>query len=123
MKKITVIIPRGATTYIDNGLVKITKAIAKKHPELVAQGLLGGEYGYGACYQNWTFSMHPFCWCEKDSCPFCNDGAMPNFYYGDIKKDLHIKWYKYIGRDMEMNWKPNRERWEKIVKECIKSIL
>lgn len=34
-------------------------------------GMLGGEYGYGAWYENDVFMMHPFCWCERGDCEWC----------------------------------------------------
>jgi len=34
-------------------------------------GFLGGEYGYGAYFENDTFMMHPYCWCEGVDCPWC----------------------------------------------------
>lgn len=40
-------------------------------------GLLGGEFGYGAFIDNATFLMHPFCWCEKDDCPWCCPCSCP----------------------------------------------
>lgn len=36
-----------------------------------AGGLFGGEYGYGANYENDVFMMHRYCWCEEQSCPWC----------------------------------------------------
>ena len=36
-------------------------------------GMLGGEYGYGAWYENDVFMMHPFCWCEQPDCEWCNE--------------------------------------------------
>ena len=34
-------------------------------------GILGGPFGYGVEFENDTFMMHPYCWCERDDCPWC----------------------------------------------------
>lgn len=34
-------------------------------------GILGGEWGYGVEYENDTFMMHPYCWCERGDCLWC----------------------------------------------------
>lgn len=36
-----------------------------------AVGGLGGEFGYGVDFENDVFLMHPFCWCEEESCLWC----------------------------------------------------
>ena len=112
--KITIIIPKGATTNIENGLVHLTELLYKKSGER-AFGGLGGTYGYGFKFENDTFMMHPFCWCDLDDCKWCN-GDNPNFIYKPT--NVKISWYKWIGRSQEQKGKlpPN---W---LKECIKSI-
>lgn len=34
-------------------------------------GALGGEFGYGADFENDTFRLNRFCWCERPDCQFC----------------------------------------------------
>ena len=34
-------------------------------------GGLGGMYGYGCRFENSVFGMHPYCWCDRDDCPWC----------------------------------------------------
>lgn len=53
------------------GLTALTEAIAQLSPEQVRHGLLGGEFGYGAEYENDTFMMRPYCWCERTDCLWC----------------------------------------------------
>lgn len=56
---------------IADDLRALTRALVERgHP--TSGGLLGGEYGYGAYFENDTFTMHPYCWCEQDTCPWCN---------------------------------------------------
>ena len=45
------------------GLRHLTKAIVERTGQPVPRGL-GGEYGYGADYENDVFMMHHYCWCE-----------------------------------------------------------
>ena len=58
-------------SFLPSALVSLTEAIAARDPDSVAHGALGGEYGYGAHYENDVFLIHPFCWCERDDCPWC----------------------------------------------------
>lgn len=124
-----IILPECSDDEVSNALRDLTKRIAKKNPELKAGGLLGGEYGYGCAYEDEIFIMHPFCWCEKTSCPWCiycdchenegcdwcrglnkhaDKGALspddpPHAAAPNFwhkKSGLRIWWYKYIGRDM-----------------------
>jgi hypothetical protein len=55
---------------------------------------------YGIDFENDKFMMHKFCWCEKDDCAWCGETA-PNFWYKPL--DFKVKWYKYIGRSVEVN--------------------
>ena len=34
-------------------------------------GGLGGDDGYGDNFENATFLMHRYCWCERNDCPWC----------------------------------------------------
>lgn len=40
-------------------------------------GGLGGTYGYAVEYDNAVFSLHPFCWCDMDDCPWCKSCSCP----------------------------------------------
>ena len=126
-EKIKVIIPKGATTNIELGLVTLTEYLVKNKNIEASHGLLGGEYGYGCEYENDTFMMHPFCWCEKDDCLWCTyeeetddmvepQSLQPNFLYKPT--DTKIWWYKYIGRSQEQRGKLPKD-W---LKKCIDSI-
>ena len=132
--KIEIVIPKGAESNIELGLVKLTEAISKKTGESSGYGL-GGENGYGCNYENETFMMHRFCWCEKDDCGWCAGiGAMsqlvrdsmgvkyseserlPNFLYKPT--NVKIWWYKWIGRSQEQKGKLPKG-W---LKKCLKSL-
>ena len=146
---VQIVIPAGATERTEYDLVELTEYIANNVPETTnCGGGLGGEFGYGIEYENDTFMMHPFCWCEKeDECLWCmmNDpksnknykkmkaeltekygkhwakwGSAPNFFYKPTKTGC--VWYKWIGRDTEWDKEPTKKEWTKIYKDCIKSL-
>lgn len=49
-----------------HGLVTLTQAISQIDASLAAHGFLGGEFGYGAHYENEVFSMRPYYWGDCD---------------------------------------------------------
>jgi len=55
---------------------------------------------YGTDYENDVFMMHRYCWCEREDCRWCEDGA-PNFLFKPT--GFSLTWYKYIGRGMELS--------------------
>lgn len=156
---------------ISNDLVDLTEALAKAGAD-ISGGFLGGEYGYGAYFENDTFMMHPYCWCGRSDCAWCvscecGDDADQYFVRGtneylevgfeawlkaydpddhDARKShrvtenlcdlcsgrvepapnfLHkssgskVRWYKYIGRGMEVDLKAD---WRTIFAECVESV-
>lgn len=56
---------------ISEALRFITQEIEKHTGEEPQYYGLGGMYGYGIEFENDTFMMHPFCWCEKEDCEWC----------------------------------------------------
>lgn len=149
-EKIIIVLPPTATSDIDLDLVNLTEYLTKKafKGKWQGGGLLGGEFGYGVDFENDTFMMHPYCWCEKeDKCLWCmmNDpfenknwkkmkgelekkfnpywrtwGGAPTFFYKPTKTGC--RWYKWIGRDTEWDRTPTEKEWKKIYKDCLKSI-
>lgn len=94
--------------------------------EILARGLSidcddgpGGRFGDGVEYENDVFLMHPFCWCEKESCQWCS-GEAPNFRHKST--GLEIRWYKWIGRDMEYNRETTSGEMSRIFREVWDSI-
>lgn len=51
---------------IDFGLVALTEAIAQVDAERVGHGCLGGEFGYGAHWDNDVFTMRTYYWGDCD---------------------------------------------------------
>jgi len=97
---ITVITPRGMFGASDQDEALDTAmrliAVAFAAPEEWASK-------YGTDYENDTFMMHRYCWCEREECPWCF-GSAPNFLHKP--SGFKVKWYKYIGRGMETEGKP-----------------
>lgn len=121
---------------ISNKLYELTEQISKKTNAELSGGFLGGEFGYGAYYENDTFMMHPFCWCEKDDCGWCAGiGAIPqllrdisNTKYNESERlpnflykpsGFKMWWYKYIGRGEEQEGKLPKDWYKK----CVDSLL
>lgn len=61
-----------------------------------------GEWAekYGTDVDNEVFSMHRYCWCESEACPWCREDRAPNFHFKP--SGLKVWWYKYIGRGMRV---------------------
>ena len=101
---------------------------------------LGGEYGYGVTFENETFAMHRYCWCDGPDCPWCSysddegrhfqerlraygavpgigSGAAPNFWHKP--SGFKVWWYKWIGRSNETVGDPGDIR--KMVEDCFAS--
>jgi hypothetical protein len=82
------------------GLVLIVAALSRSGVELSA-GILGGEFGYGAVYENAVFEMHPYCWCERDDCPWCANCLCPDSAYHhfvDGKEVSDEEFYEFFVR-------------------------
>jgi len=116
-ESVHVVVPARFWTDISEGLVELTKMCHLAGHDISA-GLLGGEFGYGARVDNDVFMMHPFCWCDKDDCPWCESDA-PNFHHK--ASGFEVRWYKYIGRSQEQLI-PDGVNWTDVLNECIASL-
>lgn len=105
---------------------------------------------YGIDLNTAVFSMHTYCWCEKEDCPWCGPscecerydddtftlcerhsygwgceyGAIPGYSAPNFwhkPTDFKVWWYKWIGRSMETEG-PMPTDWEGLLKECLESI-
>jgi hypothetical protein len=75
---------------------------------------------YGTKFENDIFMMHPYCWCEREECQWCN-GDMPNFHYKPL--DFKVTWYKYIGRSTKLNKELTAEQLVEIQQRCLESLV
>lgn len=114
--QIQVVLPAVSHDEISNGLRELTQAIVKGDPDRHVMGLFGGTFGYGARWDDEVFSMHPFCWCDEEDCPWC-EGDIPHFHHKGT--GLKIRWYKYIGRSMEIEGCCD---WPEVLAECLTSV-
>ena len=110
MNKIKIVMPSGALGKVDDEpeLDTLLRKIAEKYstnPNDWAEK-------YGIDFENDEFMMHRYCWCEKKDCNWCN-GKAPNFKHKAT--GFEVKWYKYIGRDMEMNRKSPLKELKKLL--------
>lgn len=78
MVDVQVIAPWPDTDAVSVALRDLTRAIHESGAADGSQGgIFGGEYGYGANYENDVFLMHRYCWCERESCPWCGGCQCP----------------------------------------------
>jgi len=83
---LTIVLPVGDDDALSEALRLLTRAIDFVGvADGKAGGLFGGEYGYGANYENSVFLMHRFCWCDEESCLWCGGSSCR----GDISHDPH----------------------------------
>lgn len=116
--EVEIVLPPRDEDEISDGLRRITKALFDSNPDEFDGGYgLGGEHGYGENYENDVFMMHRFCWCDRDSCPWCGDEQAPNFRHKPT--GFEVRWYKWIGRDNELSGNAD---WPNIEAECLASI-
>jgi len=78
-----------------------------------------GEWAdkYGVNVETPIFSMHKFCWCDSENCPWCAEDPAPHFHYKPT--DFKVSWYKYIGRGMEMNRQVSAQECAEILSACL----
>ena len=76
--------------------------------------------GYGFNFENDTFYVHPYCWCEKEDCLQCGTGEQYNFYFKT--GDFGIRWYKYPLRDSYSNHKIILSNFAIIIERCKESL-
>ena len=109
MTDVIVVVPEIDNGEVSTRLRQLVELLARSGVEL-AGGLLGGEFGYGAEFQNDVFEMHPYFWGEC-SCPGADEGnhgddcpEMRSNFRTRLSNDVEmtVSWYKYIGRGMEV---------------------
>lgn len=98
-----VILPRRHMDQLSDHLVELTGAIDKLDPDLVAHGLLGGEHAYGGTWDSPIFQMHPFCWCERQTCPWCAGCECPEgsyHYFVDGQEVSYAEWSAFYNQEV-----------------------
>jgi hypothetical protein len=80
-----------------------------------------GIDGYGITYETPVFEMHPYCWCDKDTCPMCGTTQTRTTFHHK-PSGFHLHWYKYAMRVVEVNKDLTDDELKAIVDECIVSL-
>jgi hypothetical protein len=75
---------------------------------------------YGTNFENESFEMHPYCWCDEETCKQCGTGEQCNFVHKP--SGLAVRWYKYAFRDSYMSKSVDRAGFREIVAECVASL-
>jgi len=89
----------GGLTYV---MRAITEAICKATGEEGGYGL-GGRHGYGMEWDSDVFMMHPYCWCELETCPWCCGCNCPEssyHYFVDGKEVDFAEWMAFYEREV-----------------------
>lgn len=79
--EIQIIIAGGEESSLSELLCILTQQLMARGNE-TSGGALGGAFGYGAHFENDVFLMRPYCWCERDDCPWC--GGCSGEHFEDI---------------------------------------
>jgi len=135
--KIKTVAPAGmfGANDLDTNLDTFLRVFAEWHKEK-------GEWAekYGTHYESEKATMQPFCWCEKDDCPYCfnsneleptdemvaeygmeedGDGFItaPNFWYKPL--NFKVWWYKYIGRSVHINKELDQRQFNRMVADLL----
>lgn len=96
MSDFTIVLPAVSDDQVGHDLVWLTEHLMKTLGAETSGGFLGGEYGYGAYFENDTFQMHPYCWCEKDDCPWCWGCTCPDYAYIYEVRGERVEWQEWL---------------------------
>lgn len=99
-------------------LYELTRELAERSHE-TSHGLLGGDWGYGAYWDDGRFEMHPYCWCDGDDCPWCCGCRCPDQAFGYTLDGEQVDldtWAGFFDQQMQ-GLEPGSERWERRLTE------
>lgn len=119
--KVEIIMPHGALGS-DSPLADMLEAGLRCIAYLASDPATEWAVKYGTNFANETFHMATYrecVECEGETCEHCGRGS-PNFYYAPL--DFEVRWYKYIGRDMEFNKEIPASGVAKMIHDCLESI-
>lgn len=105
-EKLTIVLPAVDHDEVSEGLVNLTEAIDKSGTDAAHQGVLGGQFGYGALYENDIFMMHPFCWCEQADCQWCAGCECPDEAFHYYVDDIEVNYERYMAFFYEVTGGP-----------------
>jgi hypothetical protein len=73
--------------------------------------------GPQADFDNGTFAMRAYCWCDGEATGHEN-GCPPNFKY----RAFEARWYKHASRGESCNFVPSYGAWRKAMIACLESL-
>lgn len=132
MSNVTVFVPLPRIDALADALRWLTEQAANAGAP-TSHGLFGGEHGYGATIDRPTFRMHPFCWCDRDDCPYCGGCTCPEsafHYFTDGKEVDYAGWLAfftsvaersgaYRGEDADEANRRRSERHDPVCDHCL----
>lgn len=80
-------------------------------------GMFGGRFGYGADFENDVFMMHPFCWCEKESCLWCRSCECTHRYFLDGVEITQDQYRDWIGESPSYKAHGYKAHWDRVRSE------
>src|ERR1044072_9243798 len=96
METLKVVVPHGMLVESEHHL----EATIRRLSELVGDPQ-SWPAKYSAPFENDVFMLHPFCWCEKEDCPWCEGCKCPDsafHYYVDGKEVAYKEWDAFFHR-------------------------
>lgn len=97
--RVRIIVPAVDHDEVSESLRALTRLIHKAgHADGSAGGIFGGEWGYGADFENDVFMMHRYCWCERADCPWCAGCECPDtayHYFVDGREVRYEEWNRF----------------------------
>jgi len=100
--EINLVLPERSDDNVSSGLRWLTEVLCLNRigDDHDGAGGLGGDYGYGVNFENDTFMLHRYCWCERDDCPWCAGCECPEnaFHYfvdgAEVSFEQWMSFYK-----------------------------
>lgn len=115
-------LPEGAlypNSEIASDLAYLTRVLVEQHGCDHFGGALGGEWGYGTDFENETFRINHFCWCESGDCPQCVGCSCPESAFHYFVDGVEVDFDEWLGvYDREVGrWEPGMSEAEMLEME------
>jgi len=116
---IQIILPERSDDVISSDLRRLTQILCLNRigDDYDGAGGLGGDFGYGVNYENDTFMLHRFCWCEREDCAWCAGCECPPeaFHYfvegREVDFDEWMDFYKTQMGDSDEYERRSESEW------------